>query len=260
MKKRHTDDELYFNELDKTCSNFYIPYLQDYLEVQRLNVLEIGCGQGGNLKQFYLRGCNVVGIDINENKINNAQQFFSRIAHDKANYKFECRNIYDMNGSEKYDLILVHDVIEHVHDKELLFLKANQMLAPNGILFFRFPPWQMPFGGHQQICISKICSSLPFLHLLPTSLYKGILKFLGEDKTTIAELLDIRQCRITIEQFESIASKDFDIIDRTLWFINPHYQIKFGVKPVKLNRFLYQIRYLRNFVTTSCFYLLKKRN
>lgn len=258
MKKRHVDNELYFNELDKTCRDYFIPYLQNYVAVQNLNVLEIGCGQGGNLKQFYLRGCNVVGVDINESKIKVARDIFSKIVKSNGSYNFICSNLYDMDEAEKYDVILVHDVIEHVHDKLKLILKVKNLLTTKGILFFRFPPWQMPFGGHQQICENKVCSSIPFIHLLPASWYKNLLALCGEKNSTITELLDIKKCKITIEQFELMASKELKIINRTLWFINPHYEVKFKTRPIKLNAFLSGMIFFRNFFTTSCFYLLKK--
>ena len=61
-----------------------------------------------------------------------------------------------------------------------------------------------------------------------------------------------------MEKFERLARETgYTIIDRTLWFINPHYKQKFGLKPRLLWRPLARIPWLRNFYTTSAFYLLK---
>ena len=120
-----------------------------------------------------------------------------------------------------------------------------------------FPAWQMPFGGHQQICKNKILSHLPFIHLLPNILYKYILRICGENNDCIKELLNIKKTKLTIERFEYLLKKEnIQIIDKQFYFINPHYEIKFGLRPRKLFNIIGMIPYIRNFFTTSCFYIL----
>jgi 2-polyprenyl-3-methyl-5-hydroxy-6-metoxy-1,4-benzoquinol methylase len=259
MQKRHRDNDLYFSELASTCRQYYIPYLQKVIKVENISVLEIGCGHGGNLLPFYERGCYVVGIDIDKSKIETAIFLFAREKIEPALFEFRIEDFYSTIDTRKYDLILVHDVIEHIRDKEVFMGKAKQMLADNGIIFYRFPAWNMPFGGHQQLCSNKLSSMLPFTHLLPVSIYTKYLNIFKEKNTTISELLEIKQCKVTIVLFQKLVFKTgLKIIDRSLWFINPHYKIKFGLPPLKLNRRIASIKYLRNYFTTSCFYLLKK--
>ena len=128
---------------------------------------------------------------------------------------------------------------------------------------FRFVgfTWYMPFGGHQQICRNAIWSKMPYFHLLPTFLYRFILeKCAHEEPDTVAELLYIKRCKMPIEQFETLAHKlDMTIINRQLWLVNPHYLQKFGLKPRKLCYPLSATPYVRNFFSTSCFYLLKNK-
>jgi len=115
----------------------------------------------------------------------------------------------------------------------------------------------MPFGGHQQICQSPILSRMPFVHLLPTTVYRALLKAFGENGNCINELLSIKSTRVSIESFESILkSSVLRIANRQLWLINPHYQVKFGLSPRKLNKLIACIPILRNFFSTSCFYIL----
>lgn len=47
--------------------------------------------------------------------------------------------------------------------------------------------------------------------------------------------------------------------NQQLYFINPHYETKFGFTPRKLNKHIAHIPYLRNFVSISCFYILRKQ-
>lgn len=127
-------------------------------------------------------------------------------------------------------------------------------LSADGAVFVGFPAWQMPFGGHQQIAHSHIVSHFPFLHLLPRTLYRWILRLCGEQERVITELLDIKSTGCTIELFNRIARQaNYQIIDRRLYLINPHYKIKFGLSPRRLNGVIAAIPYIRNFFCTSCF-------
>ncbi len=88
----------------------------------------------------------------------------------------------------------------------------------------------MPFGGHQQICRGKFLSHRPW-HLLPKILYESLLKLGREKEDTIKELLSIKKTKCPIELFEKLIDKKFSILDRTLVFINPHYEVKFKLRP-----------------------------
>ena len=49
MQKRHTDRESYFDEQSQTSKNYYIPYIKEVIGHIPDKVLEVGCGEGGNL-------------------------------------------------------------------------------------------------------------------------------------------------------------------------------------------------------------------
>lgn len=256
MQKRHSDRAIYFKELSITSKEYLAPYiLRWYTVKQNTSVLEIGCGEGGNLLPFSLMGCHTVGVDISVGRIEEAKSFFSEAG---AKGTFIADDIFKVKGLEHgFDIIICHDVIEHIADKSLLLSNLSRYLKRDGVIFMAFPAWQMPFGGHQQICKSSLLSHLPFIHLLPTQLYRLILRTFGENDDCIKELLSIKQTYVTIEQFENLLmSTDLHIEDRQLWFINPHYKVKFGLRPRKLHPIISAIPYLRNFFCTSCFYIL----
>ena len=109
-----------------------------------------------------------------------------------------------------------------------------------------------------QIVRIQFCSKMPFIHLLPLSVYNKILFIFGENDSCIKELLNIKAAGLSIEHFESIIKESNGrIVDRILWFINPHYKQKFKLKPRKLMPILSSIRYIRNYFSTSCFYITK---
>lgn len=266
MQKRHQDRKQYFIELANTARNFYIDYLNQQRKLTGTErVLEIGCGEGGNLLPFSELGCTVYGLDIDTAKIENAEKFYAEFNTKGSPAKFECLDFTTAkkpeSEEERYDIILIHDVIEHIEPpyKKSFFENAKCYLKKDGLLFFAFPVWQMPYGGHQQICSSKL-SQLPFLHLLPTCLYKWILTKCGEPEDRINELLSIVRSQMTPELFKRLSSETgFETCEELYWFINPHYKQKFGLSPRKMWKWFASIPYIRNFATTSFWALVKIR-
>ena len=256
MQERHSNREHYFDEQARTAEKYYIPYIRRYFPELPPEVLEVGCGEGGNLLPFARLGCRVTGVDIAGGRIAEARRFF---AERGAEGTFIASDVFDLSGFEhKFSLILVHDVIEHVADKAGFLAGLKKFLAPGGVVFVAFPAWQMPFGGHQQIARSRVVSHFPFLHLLPAPLYKGVLSMAGEDGRTIRELLNVKQTRCPVEKFQSVLyATGYRVASRQLYFINPHYETKFGLKPRKLPAVVASLPYVRNFFSTSCFYLIQ---
>lgn len=256
MQKRHTDRYRYFREEAATTEKYFIPYLSEFIDVGDISVLEVGCGEGGNLLPFARRGCRVVGVDLSEQRVRQAESFFSR---ECAAGTFVCDDVMHYRGDGRlFDLIVCHDVVEHIPEKGKMLLALKRLLAPGGRLFVAFPAWQMPFGGHQQIARSWVVSHLPFVHLLPELAFCLMLRLFGEDASKINELIGIRRTRCTVEMFEREAAyAGYTVCDRRLWLVNPHYEVKFGLRPIRLCRQLSALPYVRNFMASSCFYVVR---
>ena len=258
MQKRHTDSRQYFDEQGHSTAKHILPFIESVRKIESgMKVLEIGCGEGGNLKPFLDKGCQCVGVDFSKNKIELGREFYA--THPQVlNLQLITENIYDTKEFDaSFDLIILRDVIEHIHDQDKFFGLMKTLLAPNGIAFFAFPPWQNPFGGHQQICENKIMSALPYYHLLPRRLYKTVLKTFGESDAKITTLLEIKETGISIERFEKLFKKNgYSQKRKTLFFINPNYEIKFGLKPRKLNSIIASIPGVRNLFATCGYYVI----
>ena len=257
MQERHLNRKKYFDEQVITTEKYVIPFLQNFIEINsKLEVLEIGCGEGGNLKPFLDLGCSVTGVDLAKGKIENGKKYFEEHSQSK-NIKLLAEDIYDSKNLAQYDLIIMRDVIEHIHDQNRFMNYVKKYLKPNGQFFLAFPPWYNPFGGHQQVCNSRVLSVLPYYHILPKSIYKGVLKIFGESDAKIEGLLEVKETGISLERFEKILNRNnYNIKKKIFYLINPNYEIKFGLKPRTEIPIISSIPFVKNFVITSAYYLV----
>lgn len=257
METRYSDRSIYFKEQAQTTSKYVIPFIDPYLKVQKgMRVLEIGCGEGGNLLPYLELGCTCVGIDLNAPQIERSKEYLAQYVK-TGQYQAIANDIYLINNGKadsidlgKFDLIIMRDVIEHIHGQDRFMKHLKNFLAPNSKIFFGFPPWYMPFGGHQQVSKGK-AAKLPYIHLLPNFLYFHIIRWSGNPQSTVDDLAEIKETGISIERFRKIVQKNGYQLDvEQLWLINPNYEIKFGLKPRK-QWFIFKILpFLRNFITT----------
>jgi len=257
MFEFHTDKKRYFEIQLENAEEYVIPFIEKKFTVEPgTRVLEIGCGEGGVLAAFVKRGCIGVGVELHESRLELAKELLKdEINNEKIS--FIAKDIYDVSPGElggKFDLVVMKDVIEHIFDQKKLLQRLHDLLLPQGVIFFGFPPWQMPFGGHQQIATNKFLSRLPYYHLLPRPVYKWILKSFGQPTQ---ELLEIKETGISIERFEKIVKEtNYKVIHTVHYLINPIYKYKFGWKAKKQSSFIRSIPYLRNYFTTCVYYLI----
>lgn len=258
----HSDWDRYFNQQYENSKNYVLPFIAAHKNIDSsTRVMEIGCGEGGVLQAFTELGCKVLGVDLSPSRVEKAEAYMKNWV-DKGLARFIAKNIYDVDFEQdfaaQFDLIILKDSIEHIPEQAKLVAQLRKYLAPKGVIFFGFPPWYMPFGGHQQICKNKWLSKLPYYHLLPVNLYRFILKSAGESEAAITELLEIKETGISIERFERIVkANNFRIKAKTHYLINPIYKYKFGLSARKQLPILKEIPFLRNFYTTCVYYLIE---
>jgi SAM-dependent methyltransferase len=260
MQKRHKNRLQYFQEQEYTTRKYVIPYIEKTKPVNKdVKILEIGCGEGGNLKPFLDAGCICTGVDISEWQINNADTYFK--THPAyANLNLICNDIYNLKPEAAFDVIIMRDVIEHIPNQEKFMHFIKEFLALEGVIFFGFPPWQMPFGGHQQVLKNKFLSHLPYFHLLPNALYKALLKAFQVTDDHINTLFEFKSTGISIERFERILkTENYTINRRTFYFINPNYEAKFNMQPRTQLSIITAIPWVRNFFTTAMYYVVSNR-
>ena len=79
----------------------------------------------------------------------------------------------------------------------------------------------------------------------------------GESEERIADLLEIKETGITIERFERILKhENYRILVKTLWFIQPNYEVKFHLHKMRVWPVLRALPWVRNFYTTAGYYVV----
>ena len=258
MFEFHKNRKQYFDMQVDNAVKYVIPFIEQKKKLlPGMQILEIGCGEGGVLKAFIDKGCKGVGVELEEIRLVDAREW---LKDDLAagHIKFISKDIYKVDTVSEFpdlfDLIILKDVIEHIHDQERLIAWMKHFLKEDGVIYFGFPPWQMPFGGHQQVCRNKFLSKLPYYHLLPRFIYKFILTKYNEP---VEDLMEIRDTGISIERFEQIVKKtDYTILNATHYLINPIYEYKFRLQPKVQFAWIQAIPWIRNFFTTCVYYLI----
>lgn len=257
--KQHKDDRVRYDQQVDNAASYVLPFIEQTKKMgPEVRVLEVGCGEGGVLKPFIDKGCTCVGVDLAESRVELAKDFLQE-AVEAGQVTFLAKNIYDADFVDKYrnyfDVIILKDVIEHVPEQEKFIPHLKIFLREGGIIFFGFPPWYMPFGGHQQVARNKVASMLPYYHILPKPIYVKLLKMFKEEEGVIKELSEIKDTGITIERFEKIVEDSKLIVfNKQHYLINPIYKYKFGLKPRNQFALFSAIPFFRNFVTTCVYY------
>lgn len=262
MLEFHKDKVRYFNMQYETSKQYILPFVSKHLDLsQSLDVLELGCAEAGVLKAFTETGHNCTGIELSEGRIERAEQFLADEVK-AGQIRFSSSNLFDLTPGKDghlYDLIILKDVIEHIPNQEEFIPYLSSFLKPNGKIFFGFPPWLMPFGGHQQLCRNKWLRKWGWMHLLPRPLYKAILNKGESEQAVIDELMEIHDTGITIERFNRICrNTGHTVVQDKHWLFNPIYKWKFGLNPKSVIAPFRNLPYIKNFYTTAYYAMVER--
>ena len=100
--------------------------------LQKINILDIGCG-GGLLSEPMARlGANVTGIDASDKNIKIAKLHAKK---NKININYFCSSPEKLKIKKKFDVILNMEIIEHVEDINFFIKSCSKLLKKNGLMF-----------------------------------------------------------------------------------------------------------------------------
>jgi len=97
-----------------------------------LKILDIGCGGGLISEPLARLGGEVTGIDASEKNIEVAKLHSKK---NNLNINYLNKSPEQFNNSEKFDIILNLEIVEHVENVELYIKSCSNLLKKNGIMF-----------------------------------------------------------------------------------------------------------------------------
>jgi SAM-dependent methyltransferase len=211
---------------------FLLPLLRGRgIALEGKAVLDAGCGYGGvlaALAEAHPLG-EALGVDLDADMVREGAALCP------PGVRLEVKDFLALRG-RAYDLILLRDVLEHIVAVEESLSHAARLLKPGGIVFASFAPFYSPFGGHQHNG-SGLPSRIPWLHLLPESAFRSLLRLPGNSykggDSLSADMDTVLRTRLTLARFRRAAkAAGFRIAWRAQWISRPDYAVKFGIPPV----------------------------
>lgn len=256
MPRSLTGWPTYFEYQIAVAREALIPWLRPRVELDGALVGDFGCHEGGMLHAFRedTGAAGGVGIELNPTLVERSPF----VSDDR--FRLEVGDLAEAVAGERFDLIVLHDVLEHVGDVGAVLEAAAARLAPGGRLFVSFPPYRSPFGGHQQYA-AGIARALPFVHHLPGRLFLRLARPAPTEymsrEDSLEDLRSVRRTRLTLEKAErAFAAAGLRTADRELFLVRPEHSLRYGVRTRRARR-LGELPIVRELAVSGAYYLLR---
>ncbi len=207
-----------------------IPWLARRTLLDGVRIGDFGAHQGGALHAFREdgRAGGGVGVELNESLVRT-----SPFVPD-GRFRLAAGDLLSLDPDlGDFDLVLLHDVLEHVVEVERVVEAAAARLRPGGGMFVVFPPYGSAFGGHQHTAAGW-ARAAPFLHFLPAPLFFRLARPGANEYMAAADALDdmrsVRSTRLTLARAErAFAQAGLRIADRELFLVRPEHSLRYGL-------------------------------
>ena len=136
--------------------------------VDALSALDIGSGNGLTTIQLARQFGHVTGIELSGERVRRSEA--QVVEQGLSNVSFRSQSVYDLNETERYDVIILDNVLEHLPDQLTALKKVSAALKIGGILYLLVPNRLWPIEVHYR---------LPFLSYLPLPLANVYLRLSG---------------------------------------------------------------------------------
>lgn len=250
----------YFEYQRLVATEVVIPWLDARLSLDGAAIGDFGAHQGGMLDA--LRGIGTVrsgtGFELSADVVSSSP--FS----DDRSFRLEVADLTALDaGSYAFDVVLLHDVLEHIPNGSGVLKVAAEALSPHGHVFVSFPPYHSAFGGHQHLARGR-ARIIPFVQHLPTPVFRRVARPGASEYMTaeesLADLLSVRATRLTLSAAEkAFRVAGLEIVDRELFVLRPEYTVRYGLPTVSAG-FIGRLPWVREFVVTGAFFLARRRH
>ena len=238
------------------AAGYMIPLLEKWgIAPHSKTMIDVGCGEGGGVCAMHDSGMECVGFDVEAYRVDMA-----RLLVGDRSIRWATGDLYTDDlpfSGRQYDLVVLHDVFEHLRQKEKVLEKLKRYMKPDGRLMITFPPYYSAYGAHQQL-LNTTWAKIPFFHLIPFAMSWILPRLKGESPAFVEEIRKLGELKMGMRKFERIiAGANLNIEGKQAYFISPNH-IRFGLKPIPAGP-IAEIPILGEIVCTGVVYLLEKK-
>ena len=134
--------------------------IRQHVSLENRRILDVGCGLGMYVRQMRRFSSEVYGVDVDAEKVAEASQFLPNVYTAPA----ESLPFPD----DYFDVILLHEVIEHVDDDRQTIREAYRCLRPGGRIVIYAPNRLYLFETHGFYLGKRyVFRLLPFVNYTP---------------------------------------------------------------------------------------------
>ena len=152
-QKNYTLDDHSSRETDQYALTKYeitLHWLKNSLgpiNQRELSLYNIGCGAGEFNRRAALNGFNVTGFEPD------SETFKMSVSNNTSTPLIQLRNlgIFEIESEKKADIIVMHDVLEHIDDDRAAAQKVAALLCRGGRLIISVPALPFLFGYHDEL-------------------------------------------------------------------------------------------------------------
>ena len=154
----------------------------------RDNVLDIGCGRGELAYKMSAMGANVTAIDYSEDAIDIAKKTYG---NGIDNLEYLCEDIFKKNFTQKYDKVVLADIVEHIEQPMLeeLIKKVKDLLTPEGLVIIHTAPNKDYYDLYYPQIVEAARQLGCFLPQNPRSYYEQLMHINEQTPESLAKLL-----------------------------------------------------------------------
>ena len=100
--------------------------------LEKVKILDVGCGGGLLTEPMKRLGANITGIDASKKNIE-----IAKIHAKKNDLKIDyiCASPENLSENDKFDVILNMEIVEHVDNVDFFLTSCSNLLKKNGIMF-----------------------------------------------------------------------------------------------------------------------------
>ena len=147
--------------LATTASRLLRPFSELY-------VLDVGCGHGATALELARHCRHVVGLEPGRTLYESGLRLLAE--RPVGNIELRHARIEELDAEDRYDLVVLDNVFEHLPDQEAALTILSRALLPGGVMYILTPNKLWPVEAHYR---------LPFLGWLPLRWANAYLRLSG---------------------------------------------------------------------------------